>query len=80
MMSNACNMARAICPQVKSAPGLRDVQALLISTADSQIQIDERTDEIEIRSPWGKNSLFRLSGRRSLAPLGIDPTMITDNP
>jgi len=46
-------------PQVKSAPGLRGVQPLLIANADSQIQIDERADEIEIRSPWLKLAFSR---------------------
>ncbi|MCX6877469.1 MAG: hypothetical protein NTW21_27220 [Verrucomicrobia bacterium] len=44
----------AIRPQIESAPGLRDVQPLLIAKSDNQVQIEERADEIEIRSPWQK--------------------------
>ena len=38
----------------KSAPGLRDTKPILVSKTDSQVQIEERADEIEIRSPWQK--------------------------
>jgi hypothetical protein len=41
-------------PTIKSAPGLRDVKPILSPGAGDQVQIEERTDEVEVRSPWQK--------------------------
>ena len=60
----------AIRPQVKSTPGLRDAKPVLIPAVDDQVRIEERADEIEVRSPWQK--LIFARGQPQITYLGWD--------
>ena len=65
-------------PQVKSTPGLRGVKPLLLPSADKQVQIEERGDEIEIRSPWQKIIFARsMSAVESVARIDWSKGFVT---